>query len=44
MRFHHVIATIIVLIIIASTAALVGQVTLIRLQRSIEFSVGGFRP
>jgi hypothetical protein len=44
MRFHHVIATIIVLIVIAGTAALVGQVTLIRLQRSIEFSVGEFRP
>ena len=44
MRFHHVIATIIVLIVIAGTSALVGQVTLIRIQRSLEFSVGEFRP
>lgn len=44
MRFHHVIATIVVLILIAGTAALVGQVSLIRIQRSLELQVGEFRP
>jgi len=43
-RFHHAIATIVVLIVIAGAAALVGQVTLVRLQRAAGLSLGEFRP
>ena len=44
MRFHHVIAAIVVLIVAAGASALVGPVTLIRLQRALELSGGELQP
>ncbi len=45
MRFHHVIATILILIVGAAyTAFLADQIALIDLQHALELSVGEFRP